>query len=94
MRRLLIVVAMVLLAGCSSAPEKPDPTPLERITEAVKLDVVESTSLGGGDQTGLSPASDGEVIAAASTVQKDLREGLEGTNNKAAAAAVGKAVER
>ena len=66
MRRLSIVVAMVLLAGCSSAPEKPDPTPLERITETVELDVVESTSLGGGDQTGLSPASDGEVIAAAS----------------------------
>ena len=37
-------------------------------------------------------AEGGEVIAAASTVQKDLREGLEGTNNKAAAAAVGKAV--
>ena len=66
MRRLLIVVAMVVLAGCSSAPEKPDPTPLERVTETVELDVVESTSLGGGDQTGLSPASDGEVIAAAS----------------------------
>ncbi len=66
MRRLLIVVAMVVLAGCSSAPEKLNPTPLERITETVELDVVESTSLGGGDQTGLSPASDGEVIAAAS----------------------------
>ena len=66
MHRLLILGAMIVLAACSSAPEKPDPTPLERITETVELDVVESTSLGGGDQTGLSPASDGEVIAAAS----------------------------
>jgi large subunit ribosomal protein L18 len=33
-----------------------------------------------------------EVIAAASTVQKALREGLEGTKNRTAAAAVGKAV--
>ncbi|MEC9076402.1 MAG: PQQ-binding-like beta-propeller repeat protein [Pseudomonadota bacterium] len=66
MHRLLIVVALVVLAGCSSAPEKPDPTPLERITEKVELNAVESTSLGGGDQTGLSPATDGEVIAAAS----------------------------
>ena len=37
-------------------------------------------------------ASGGQVIAAASTLQKDVREGLEGTSNKAAAAAVGKAV--
>ena len=34
----------------------------------------------------------GEVLAAASTVQKDLRKGLDSTSNKAAAAAVGKAV--
>ena len=34
----------------------------------------------------------GQVLASASTLQKDVREGLEGTNNKAAAAAVGKAV--
>jgi len=34
----------------------------------------------------------GKVLAAASTVQKTLREGLEGTKNKGAAAAVGKAV--
>ena len=34
----------------------------------------------------------GTVVAAASTVQKDLSEGLEGTKNMAAAAAVGKAV--
>ncbi|MBN8727638.1 MAG: 50S ribosomal protein L18 [Xanthomonadales bacterium] len=32
------------------------------------------------------------VVAAASTVQKPLAEGLKGTKNKAAAAAVGKAV--
>ncbi|MDX1461082.1 MAG: 50S ribosomal protein L18 [Xanthomonadales bacterium] len=36
--------------------------------------------------------ADGRVVAAASTLQKDVREGLDGTNNKAAAAAVGKAV--
>ena len=34
----------------------------------------------------------GTVLAAASTVQKALREGLKGTKNKDAAAAVGKAV--
>ena len=34
----------------------------------------------------------GEVLAAASTLQKDVREGLEGTCNKDAAAAVGKIV--
>lgn len=38
-------------------------------------------------------SADGDkVIAAASTVQKSLAEGLKGTKNKAAAAAVGKAV--
>lgn len=37
-------------------------------------------------------AHGGQVVAAASTLQKELREGLEGTCNKAAAAAVGKAV--
>lgn len=36
--------------------------------------------------------TDGKVLAAASTVQKDLRKGLDSTSNKAAAAAVGKAV--
>ncbi|MBS0431251.1 MAG: 50S ribosomal protein L18 [Proteobacteria bacterium] len=34
----------------------------------------------------------GKVLAAASTVQKSLREGLKATKNKDAAAAVGKAV--
>lgn len=33
-----------------------------------------------------------KVVAVASTVQKDLRKGLESTSNMAAAAAVGKAV--
>jgi outer membrane protein assembly factor BamB len=66
MHRLLSCAVLFALVGCSSAPEKPDPTPLERITERVELDDVESTSLGGGDQTGLSPAVDGDVIAAAS----------------------------
>ena len=39
MHRLLILGTM-LLAGCSSAPEKSDPTPLERITEKVELNAV------------------------------------------------------
>ena len=33
-----------------------------------------------------------KVLAAATTVQKDLAKGLKGTKNKAAAAAVGKAI--
>lgn len=38
-------------------------------------------------------AADGEtVLAAASTVQKGVRDGLSGTKNKSAAAAVGKAI--
>ena len=37
-------------------------------------------------------AEGGDVIAAASTLQKDVREGLKGTSNKDAAKAVGKAV--
>ena len=37
-------------------------------------------------------AEGGNVIAAASTLQKDVRDGLKGTSNKDAAKAVGKAV--
>jgi large subunit ribosomal protein L18 len=37
-------------------------------------------------------AEDGHVLAAASTLQKDLRGGLKSTSNKEAAAAVGKSV--
>lgn len=37
-------------------------------------------------------ATGDKVIAAASTVQKDVKEGLKGTKNKAAAAAVGRIV--
>ena len=37
-------------------------------------------------------ASGGKVIAAASTVQKAIKDGLKGTKNKAAAIAVGKAI--
>jgi large subunit ribosomal protein L18 len=37
-------------------------------------------------------ASGDKVIAAASTTQKVLKDGLKGTKNKAAAAAVGKAI--
>lgn len=36
--------------------------------------------------------TDSKVLAAASTLQKDVREGLKGTGNVAAAAAVGKAI--
>lgn len=39
----------------------------------------------------IAPSGD-RVIAAAATVQKEVREGLSGTKNLAAAAAVGKAV--
>lgn len=35
---------------------------------------------------------DSKVLAAASTLQKDVREGLDNTGNAAAAAAVGKAI--
>ena len=35
---------------------------------------------------------DGRVLAAASTLQKEVRKGLDSTSNKSAAAAVGKAV--
>jgi large subunit ribosomal protein L18 len=37
-------------------------------------------------------SEDGNVLAAASTLQKDIKGGLESTNNKEAAAVVGKAV--
>jgi large subunit ribosomal protein L18 len=39
----------------------------------------------------IAPSGD-RVVAAAATVQKEVREGLSGTKNLAAAAAVGKAV--
>jgi large subunit ribosomal protein L18 len=39
----------------------------------------------------IAPDSE-KVIAAASTTQKDLRDGLKGTKNKSAAAAVGRAI--
>ena len=35
---------------------------------------------------------DSKVLASASTLQKEVREGLKGTGNSAAAAAVGKAI--
>jgi large subunit ribosomal protein L18 len=37
-------------------------------------------------------ADGGHVLATANTLQKDVREGLQGTSNKSAAAAVGKAI--
>ena len=51
MHRLLIIMRWWFL-GCSSAPEKL--IPRLSVLQKVELDVVESTSLGGGDQTGLS----------------------------------------
>ena len=39
----------------------------------------------------IAPEGD-QIVAAVSTVQKDLREGLEGTGNVSAAVAVGKAI--
>ena len=66
MRRLLYLVVVVSLVACSSVQEKQEPTPLQRINEIVKLGEVESISLGGGDQTGLAPAVQDEVVAAAS----------------------------
>ena len=64
--RYFVLLMSSALIGCSSAPEKPDPTPLERITEQVQLDEVDSKSLGGQDQTGLRPVSLEGLIAAAS----------------------------
>ena len=40
----------------------------------------------------LIAAEGGQVLASANTLQKDVRAGLEGTSNKTAAAAVGKAI--
>jgi large subunit ribosomal protein L18 len=37
-------------------------------------------------------ATGDQVLATASTLQKDVREGLKGTSNRSAAAAVGKAI--
>ena len=42
MRRILCLGACIGLMGCTSAPEKPDPTPLERITEVIEPDDVET----------------------------------------------------
>ena len=66
MLRSLYLVVVASLVGCSGVQEKPEPTPLKRIDAVVELDEVESISLGGGDQTGLAPAVQGEVVAAAS----------------------------
>ncbi len=66
MLRSLYLVLVASLVGCSGVQEKPEPTPLKRIDAVVELDEVESISLGGGDQTGLAPAVQGEVVAAAS----------------------------
>ena len=51
---------------------------------------VNPARLGGGQET--VTIEGGGVLAAASTVQKDVAKGLEGTSNRTAAAAVGKAI--
>lgn len=65
MRRMALISGLVLLAGCSSAPEKPDPTRLERIEAQVSTVEIEQVSLGSGDETGLRPVIVGDQIAAA-----------------------------
>ena len=64
MHRLLILCPLVVLVGVQM--RRKNLNHFERMTEKVELNAVESTSLGGGDQTGLSPATNGEAIAAAS----------------------------
>jgi outer membrane protein assembly factor BamB len=65
MRSTVLISGLIVLAGCSSAPEKPDPTRLERIDPQVSLVEVEQVSLGSGDETGLRPSIVGDQIAAA-----------------------------
>ena len=67
MTRLALALSLLsIFVGCSSAPEKPSPEPLGRITELIGLNEIESVALGGDDLTGLMPALTGEVIVAAS----------------------------
>lgn len=60
------LLALVLLAGCSSAPEKPKPSVLAKLATPIAVSVGAKQNLGGGvDLTGLSPALEGGQIAAA-----------------------------
>lgn len=67
MRIVAFVVSSLVLIGCSSAPEKPDPTRLERITPEVVLVKQGSASLGGDDVTGLTPVITASGLVAASS---------------------------
>ena len=53
---------------------------------------MELESFDDGTVAKISAPEGDQIVAAASTVQKDLREGLEGTGNVSAAVAVGKAI--
>ncbi|NBS12812.1 MAG: hypothetical protein EBS77_09160, partial [Gammaproteobacteria bacterium] len=60
-----VMIALVL-AGCSSAPEKPKPSKLERLATPLDMRVVERVRLGGDlDRNGLTPAVDTNGIVAA-----------------------------
>lgn len=66
--RLLVSLCVTgCLIGCSSAPEKPDPTRLKRISSQFALIEQGSASLGGRDLTGLIPAfTESGVVAVSS----------------------------
>lgn len=59
------LVALVLV-GCSSAPEKPEPTELKRLQARVALAELASINLGSGDVTGLVPSASPLGVVAAS----------------------------
>lgn len=61
-----LVAVSLVLAACSSAPEKPKPTPLTTLATPLEMRVVERVRLGGDlDLNGLAPAVDQAAIAAA-----------------------------
>ncbi len=66
MRLIALLCAMTALVACSNAPEKPEPTELERLTPELALERLASESLGGQDVTGLRPAVSERGIAVAS----------------------------
>lgn len=60
------VLAALVLSACSSAPEKPKPSPLERLGSPLEMRVTERVRLGGDlDRNGLMPAVDALGVAAA-----------------------------
>lgn len=75
MRVIAFVLSGLILAGCSSAPEKPGPTDLERIQFELDLVEIESVSLGGQDVTDLVPVvTEAGVFAASSDGELTLLE--------------------